>query len=132
MSNQLDPDESDAVTLWAEIHRLRAAVKGPEGYDSWQDAATAERVRRVRAEAATAALAEQAAPTYLSDAWVYRYAQDAAFAFNGPSYAPKTAAAAKDFLPHAWVQQAIQSAWLDGQAGKPKARCPQLGDAPAA
>jgi hypothetical protein len=50
---ELEPNESDAVTLWAEIHRLRAAVKGPEGYDSWQDAATAERVRRVRAEAAT-------------------------------------------------------------------------------
>lgn len=41
------PDEDDAVTLWAEIHRLRAAVRGPDGYESWQDAATAERVRRV-------------------------------------------------------------------------------------
>ena len=40
------------VALWAEIHRLRAAVKGPEGYDSWQDAATAERIRRVKVEAA--------------------------------------------------------------------------------
>jgi len=40
------------VDLWAEIYRLRAAVKGPEGYDSWQDAATAERIRRVKAEVA--------------------------------------------------------------------------------
>jgi len=38
------------VDLWAEIHRLRAAVKGPEGYASWQDAAIAERVRRLKAE----------------------------------------------------------------------------------
>lgn len=43
------------VDLWAEIHRLRAAVKGPDGYASWQEAATAERVRRVKAERALAA-----------------------------------------------------------------------------
>jgi hypothetical protein len=55
MATDLDPNEEDAGVLWAEIHRLRAAVQGPEGYDSWQDAATAERVRRVRAEAALAA-----------------------------------------------------------------------------
>lgn len=49
-------DEKDwtEVDLWAEIYRLRAAVKGPEGYDSWQDAATAERIRLVKAEAAQA------------------------------------------------------------------------------
>lgn len=46
------PQEAEwtEVDLWAEIHRLRAAVKGPDGYASWQDAAVAERVRRVRAE----------------------------------------------------------------------------------
>jgi hypothetical protein len=38
------------VDLWVEIHRLRAAVKGPEGFSSWQQAATAERVRRARYE----------------------------------------------------------------------------------
>ena len=70
-------------------------------------------------------------PVYLSDAWLYRYAQEAAFAMNGPSYAPKTAAAAKDFMPHPWVLEVIQSAWLDGQSGKPKARLTHLmGDAP--
>jgi hypothetical protein len=42
--------EEDPARLWAEIHRLRAAVQGPDGYATWQDAATAERVRRVRAE----------------------------------------------------------------------------------
>jgi hypothetical protein len=42
----------------AEIHRLREAVKGPDGYASWQDAATDERIRRVRAEAALAAQPE--------------------------------------------------------------------------
>lgn len=38
------------VDLWAEIHRLRAAVQGPAGFSSWQEAATAERLRRVKAE----------------------------------------------------------------------------------
>lgn len=38
------------VDMWAEIYRLREAVKGPDGFDSWQDAAVAERIRRARAE----------------------------------------------------------------------------------
>lgn len=42
----LDDDEADPVRLWAEIHRLRAAVQGPDGFATWQEAATAERVRR--------------------------------------------------------------------------------------
>ena len=46
--------EEDPARLWAEIHRLRAAVQGPAGYATWQDAATAERVRRVKAEKAQA------------------------------------------------------------------------------
>lgn len=49
-SSDLNTDEGDPVTLWAEIWRLREAVKGPDGYATWQDAATAERIRRVRAE----------------------------------------------------------------------------------
>lgn len=36
--------------VWAELITLREAVKGPTGYSSWQDAATAERLRRVVAE----------------------------------------------------------------------------------
>jgi len=43
--------EEDPARLWAEIHTLRAAAKGPDGYATWQQAATAERVRRVKAEA---------------------------------------------------------------------------------
>lgn len=42
--------EEDPARLWAEIHLLRAAVQGPDGYATWQDAAIAERVRRVKAE----------------------------------------------------------------------------------
>lgn len=42
--------EEDPARLWAEIHRLRAAVQGPAGYASWQDAATDERLRRRDAE----------------------------------------------------------------------------------
>lgn len=49
---QLDPNESNPAVLWAEIARLQAAVAGPDGYATWQEAATAERVRRVRAAAA--------------------------------------------------------------------------------
>lgn len=51
----LHPNEEDAGLLWAEIIRLRAALEGPEGVSSWQEAATAERVRRVKAEQALAA-----------------------------------------------------------------------------
>lgn len=52
----LDDNEADPYRLWAEIHRLRAAVQGPDGFATWQDAAVAERVRRVRAERAIADL----------------------------------------------------------------------------
>jgi hypothetical protein len=51
---RLEDSEWSEVDLWAEIHRLRAAIKGPDGFASWQDAATSERVRRVRAEKAAA------------------------------------------------------------------------------
>jgi hypothetical protein len=67
VSDELGPlldSEEDPARLWAEIHRLRAAVVGPPGYATWQAAAVAERVRRVRAEAALEARAEarQTAP----------------------------------------------------------------------
>lgn len=47
----------DAVH-WAELFQLRAAVQGPAGYATWQDAATDERMRRVKAERALAVAAE--------------------------------------------------------------------------
>lgn len=56
----LDQDESDPGVLWAEIHRLRAALQGPDGYATWQEAATAERVRRVKAEQNASAPSPQA------------------------------------------------------------------------
>lgn len=46
---ELDPNESDVYALWAEIIRLRAAAQGPAGYVTWQDAAVAERMLRVKA-----------------------------------------------------------------------------------
>lgn len=49
---RLDDNETDPTVLWAEIHRLRFAIQGPDGYASWQDAATDERIKRVRAEKA--------------------------------------------------------------------------------
>ena len=51
LSDELGPlvdSEEDPARLWAEIHTLRAAVAGPKGYASWQEAATSERMRRVR------------------------------------------------------------------------------------
>lgn len=54
-ASTLDLNESDPVVLWAEIWRLRAAIEGPDGFPTWQDAAVAERVRRVAAEKALAA-----------------------------------------------------------------------------
>lgn len=65
MATELDPNESDAIVLWTEIARLRSAIRGPDGYASWQDAAVAERVRRVRAEAALSAQAEPQAAAEL-------------------------------------------------------------------
>jgi hypothetical protein len=61
-SEELGPlpdSEEDPARLWAEIHRLRAAVQGPDGYATWQDAAVAERVRRVKAEQERAAERER-------------------------------------------------------------------------
>lgn len=49
---RLGDNETDPTVLWAEIHRLSVALRGPDGYASWQDAATDERVKRVRAEKA--------------------------------------------------------------------------------
>jgi len=55
MSDILSDDESDPVALWAEIHRLRDAAQGPDGYETWRQAAVAERERRVKAEKTLAA-----------------------------------------------------------------------------
>lgn len=53
------PVDATAPELWAEIFRLRSALEGPAGFETWQDAAVAERVRRVRAESAIAAQGTQ-------------------------------------------------------------------------
>lgn len=46
MTDTLDNCE-DPSLLWAEIHKLRSLVGGPDGYETWRDAAVAERVARV-------------------------------------------------------------------------------------
>ena len=46
--NPLDDNEEDPARLWAEIHTLREAIKGPDGYDTWQDAAVSERWKRIK------------------------------------------------------------------------------------
>ena len=45
----------DPVTMWAEIHKLRAELSPPDGFGSWKDAAISE---RMRAESLAAQLAE--------------------------------------------------------------------------
>lgn len=125
-------EERDAASDY--IDALLDEVLGKDRHEwtsNYGHADAMDEVReRMAALQAPAVKAEPAAPTYLSDAWLYRYAQEAAFALQSHSYAPKTAEEAKYWMPHWWVCEAIQSAWLDGQAGRPKARCPQLGDAP--
>jgi hypothetical protein len=46
----LDDNENNPVRLWAEIHKLRAEAKGPDGFDTWRDAAIHQRVRASKAE----------------------------------------------------------------------------------
>ena len=59
-ATQAGAGEMDAEH-WAELFRLREAVKGPAGYATWQDAATDERIRRVKAERALATQPPQGA-----------------------------------------------------------------------
>lgn len=42
--------EEDPARLWAEIHLLRLAVQGPEGFATWREAAVWERRRRKELE----------------------------------------------------------------------------------
>lgn len=48
---------------WAELHRLRAEAKGPDGYATWKEAALAERNRRVEAERQLSERQPASAPT---------------------------------------------------------------------
>ena len=46
---------NEPSALWAEIHRLRAELAGPDGFVTWKDAAIAERRRRVEFERSASA-----------------------------------------------------------------------------
>jgi hypothetical protein len=46
----IDPNEMNPDRLWAEIYRLRAELMGPDGFETWKDAAIAERLRRIELE----------------------------------------------------------------------------------
>lgn len=50
LMSPLSPNEENPVRLWAEIHKLRAEIQGPQGYRTWKDAAIAERHRRIQGE----------------------------------------------------------------------------------
>lgn len=51
-NTELSQDEKDPLILWGVIHRLRAEMKGPNGFATWRDAAIAERVRRAATDSA--------------------------------------------------------------------------------
>lgn len=42
---QVIPADAD---VYAELHRLRAEIKGPDGFDTWKDAAIFERTARIK------------------------------------------------------------------------------------
>jgi hypothetical protein len=46
----LDPNESNPIRLWGEIWKLRSEAKGPDGFDTWSDAAIHEKRKRIDAE----------------------------------------------------------------------------------
>lgn len=47
--SQKPDDQMTFDEVWAELHKARAELRGPDGFASWQDAAVNERVRRARA-----------------------------------------------------------------------------------
>lgn len=53
---ELAAARADAVEAWRQVHLLKAETNGPDGFATWKDAATDERVRRVKAEAEAAKL----------------------------------------------------------------------------
>lgn len=46
---RLPTEEADA-DIYAELYRLRSEIKGPDGFDTWRDAAIAEKKARVELE----------------------------------------------------------------------------------
>lgn len=60
-SGPLDDNESNPTILWAEIWRLRSMIKGPEGFETWRDAAMDEKIKRAQAETDLAKARETAA-----------------------------------------------------------------------
>lgn len=48
--------KADAIEAWRQVHLLKAETSGPDGFATWKDAATDERLRRVKAEAEAARL----------------------------------------------------------------------------
>jgi hypothetical protein len=47
---EADQDSNDPIQLWAEIHTLRAALQGPNGFATWREAAVAERLNRAASD----------------------------------------------------------------------------------
>jgi hypothetical protein len=55
----LSEDEENPVLLWKEIWLLREEIKGPTGYATWQDAAIAEKLKRIELEKENTVLREK-------------------------------------------------------------------------
>lgn len=54
--------EEDPTRLWAEIHVLRLAAQGPDGFATWREAAVWERRRRKELERQLAEMKQPEAP----------------------------------------------------------------------
>ena len=113
-SRDLSPNEGDAFVLWAEIHRLRTAQRGPDGYATWQEAATDERIKRVAAERALLArcAAADERDGFEADAGPYGFDLT-----RQETVAPEPWAEYRDEASgHRWAGWLARAAW-DGQGG---------------
>jgi hypothetical protein len=80
----LADDEENPSLIWAEVHRLRAKLRGPTGYATWSDAALDERNKRIAAERDLQAAQRELAKScvWSGDGDVWETSCGNAFVFN--------------------------------------------------
>ena len=108
MTNEtVEASTTTEAELRAEIQRLRAAMKGPEGFETWQEAFAAEHLARVKAEQSL--FAKQVSGM---DGWVLLdlAIQCARNAKDPHDYLPCDAQTQREFQPHTWVLDAMRAA----------------------
>lgn len=103
-TKSIEECEWTEADLWAEIYRLREAVKGPDGFDTWQHAAVDERIKRIKAEKQLSKLSQP-----LTFAEAEKNAFDTAKNF-APSYF-----SGEDFKPDTWVVCAVMAGSVENK-----------------